>query len=67
MDARKDELEALVDTLGLERVLELLGEVCCDKADHLRTNWQDEAQARAWERSAKVLDKASASDKLVRF
>ena len=67
MDARKDELEALVDTLGLERVLELLGEVCHDKADHLRTNWQDEVQARAWERSAKVLDKASASDKLVRF
>lgn len=45
------ELENLVDQAGLYNVLETLGTVCALKAGHLRSDWQDEGAARAWERA----------------
>lgn len=48
-----DQLETLVDRHGLPQVLEALAMVCSAKADHLRTNWQDDGpQARAWDNAA---------------
>ena len=35
------ELEALVDSVGLRRVLLMLSNICGEKADHILSNWQD--------------------------
>lgn len=45
-------LEAMVDRNGLRLVLDLLAEVCHDKAEHIRTNWQDKHTAAAWTQAA---------------
>jgi hypothetical protein len=53
----KDELEKQIDRSDLRTVVELLLEICYDKAEHLRANWQDEVSAKTWEKDAKMLDK----------
>jgi hypothetical protein len=58
-DDLADELESLVDSSSLRRVLEALAAVCYAKADHLRSNWQDYASARVWGKAAKVVEAAS--------
>lgn len=49
---RLDALEAMIDKIGLNAVVETLAEVCSAKADHIRTNWQDEPLAKGWDRRA---------------
>lgn len=56
----KDLLEGAIDSNGLSGVLSALSEICYEKGDHLRSNWQDEHAARDWERDAKYLDTLSA-------
>lgn len=48
--ADKDELEDLIDRATLSQVLDALADICGDKGEHLRSNWQDTIQAREWER-----------------
>jgi hypothetical protein len=52
-------LEAMIDSESLARVLENLETVCLEKAEHLRTNWQDEAAAKSWESLALRIDRAA--------
>lgn len=52
-------LEAMVDKYGLTHVLTGLVLVCGEKASHLRHNWQDSASARAWDKSADVIETAA--------
>lgn len=54
-----NELETLTDVNGIKTVLDTLGTVCREKADHLRTNWQDDLTAKAWETVADKIDKAT--------
>jgi hypothetical protein len=53
------ELEILVDSYGVKAVLEALAQVCREKADHIRTNWQDQATAEVWEQNADRIDVAA--------
>lgn len=54
-------LERLVDAYGLETVLYILGDICTDKAEHIRSNWQDERTAKYWgKRSIKITRTADA-------
>lgn len=55
----RDALEAILDRYSVRAVLEALAGICFDKADHVRTNWQDDITARAWDRDAKAIDKLS--------
>jgi hypothetical protein len=55
-----DVLERLVDERGLMAVLEGLAGVCQDKAEHIRTGWQDKPLAKAWEQMSGVLYNAAA-------
>jgi dihydrodipicolinate synthase/N-acetylneuraminate lyase len=52
-------LEALIDKHGLKTVVSALSNVCGEKAEHLRSNWQDKASARVWENAGKTLDRVS--------
>jgi hypothetical protein len=54
-------LENIIDKTTLEDVLDALGEICHGKADHIRSNWQDDATAHAWEVVASRIEKAAAS------
>lgn len=48
-------IEETIDQHGLATVLETIGDICHGKADHLRSNWQDEETAKLWSRAgAKV-------------
>lgn len=47
-----DTLEKMIDENTIIEVLDLLAEVCSAKADHVRTNWQDETLGQAWDESA---------------
>jgi hypothetical protein len=50
--AERDTLEALVDSANLGAVLEALVEICGEKAEHIRANWQDRETARVWDTGA---------------
>lgn len=53
-----EDLEILVDSVGVRGVLEMLAQVCHEKADHIRTNWQDTVTAHRWARMGRVCAKA---------
>ena len=54
-----DDLEMELDACssfggGMIGLMQHLQQVCCDKAEHVQTNWQDKALAREWEKARKV-------------
>lgn len=53
--SERDQIEGMVDRHGLSDVLEGIMEICSEKADHLRSNWQDESTARVWDAMAKIV------------
>lgn len=53
----KDDIKTMIDGMSLSGVLEILSQVCYEKAEHLRTNWQDPDTARAWEKVARAVGK----------
>ena len=53
-------LEAFVDRHGMAEVLDCLSTICSEKAEHVRSAWQDEMLAKAWDRDAATLDRARA-------
>lgn len=55
MEERLGQLEGMIDTAGLAGVLDMLGQICLEKADHLRANWQDERAAQVWDQQARML------------
>jgi hypothetical protein len=52
----EDELEELVDTNSLAEVLDALAQVCYEKAEHLRGNWQDRDTAAHWDKAGGKID-----------
>ena len=51
----KVSLEKLVDHTSLGAILEALSEICYLKAEHVRTNWEDDSLAKLWERAGNKL------------
>jgi hypothetical protein len=49
-------VEDLIDRLTLRGLLDLVAQVCHEKADHLRANWQDEDAGKAWMRASLRLE-----------
>lgn len=52
----KDQLEIIIDSNGLNAVIDALAAIACEKADHIRSNYQDEHLAKSWEKDQKRLD-----------
>lgn len=59
-----DQLEHLVDKYGLNAMLAELANVCGEKAEHLRVNWQDSDAAKEWEKAGNRIAKACSSIEL---
>jgi hypothetical protein len=53
----QDTVENLIDRLTLRWLLDLVAQVCHEKADHLRANWQDESAGKNWERVSEFMDR----------
>ena len=51
-----DQLEQIVDRVGLKMTIEALAIICDLKADHIISAWQDPNTAAAWQHNTKVLD-----------
>ena len=45
----KDKLEGMIDKNSLGAIMDALGDICYEKAEHIRTNWQDERLATFWD------------------
>jgi hypothetical protein len=45
----KEDLERLIDKVGIEAVLMAVSEICGEKAEHIRATWQDNALGRRWD------------------
>lgn len=48
-DQDSQELERIIDACGLDEVINTLADICFGKAEHLRSNWQDNNTAKLWE------------------
>jgi hypothetical protein len=48
-------LETMIDTVGLSNTLYALASLCSDKAEHIRSNWQDETLAKHWDKRNNAL------------
>ena len=55
MKNTKDMLEKLVDENRLSRIIGNLEDISYEKADHLRSNWQDENTAKIWDKASVIL------------
>jgi hypothetical protein len=53
-----EQLEALMDKAGIRGTLEAMASIAAAKADHVRSNWQDESQASAWDKMSGIFSKA---------
>lgn len=60
MGIAKDHLESVIDEIGLSALLNEIAEIAREKADHLRSNWQDETSAKLWDKDADRIEKVSA-------
>jgi hypothetical protein len=53
--------EGAIDSHGLANVIDALAEICAEKADHIRENWQDGQTAGPWSRMSERLRAAEIS------
>ena len=60
-------VEAYIDRFSLAELLQIVGEICAAKADHIETNWQDRDTAREWTRAAAVVFRAGDADVIGRI
>lgn len=62
-DARRQYKNLIEEAVALYRLgpsLEMMAELCWQKAEHIRLNWQDPKSADAWDKAARTLQMASA-------
>ena len=55
-------VEAIIDTNGLDMLLDAIATVCAEKGEHLLTEWQSKSEAKAWDRAANRIQALSAHD-----
>ena len=51
-----EDLERLIDRVGLESVLRALAAICGEKASHIEHAWQDRRGASPWRKIAARID-----------
>lgn len=54
----KHSLELMIDQWGVDQMLAAMSEICGEKAEHIRANWQDRSLAKLWDKRASVLMRA---------
>ncbi len=59
VNSLEDELEGLIDSHSLARVLDAIAAVCCAKHQHIEENWQDRSTAAPWKRCASAVERSA--------
>ena len=54
-----DKVQNADPALNVRAMLDALTDIANAKAEHVRSNWQDEPLAREWERIARKLDRVT--------
>lgn len=54
-----EQIEKLIDNITISQMVEMMSEICYEKAAHLRENWQDEKTAKIWDKNARQLSNIS--------
>jgi hypothetical protein len=62
MTELEEKIEALIDGGTVYDVIEAVQTVCSLKAEHIRENWQDEKNAKVWDKAATVLSRTLQND-----
>jgi hypothetical protein len=47
-----EQIESVIDRTGIAAVISGIAQICSEKADHIRENWQDENLATEWDKLA---------------
>lgn len=50
-----EQIEQIIDSSSVPALMIVIEDVCHGKAEHIRTNWQDEQSAAVWERFARAI------------
>ena len=50
-DTAKQIIEALIDAQGMVELLHVIADVCGEKDEHLRANWQEQGLALDWHKT----------------
>lgn len=53
------DLETMIDRLGLYEVLSMIEAICAEKADHIRSSYDDVALAAVWDKAGAAICEAS--------
>jgi hypothetical protein len=61
-ELEKETLEQLIDLHGVGSVLSLIGDICTEKAEHLRESWNEEYTAKSWDATARRMARAAAKE-----
>lgn len=59
IDRRNDIKETIDRCTNFAEFLELVAEICNDKANHVRSNWQDDLLADIWTKRAELVGEVS--------
>jgi len=60
MSTTHEQVEKLIDDSSLPELMIVVMDVCRDKAEHIRVNWQDEHSATVWDSFANAIDNTRA-------
>ena len=52
MSLRLNALEEMIDCNSIQSLTDKLAEICSEKADHIRSNYQDDVLADSWDKLA---------------
>lgn len=52
-----EQIDHLIDEMGVSNLLNLIALVCREKAQHIRNEWQDPNAALNWDDTANKLDR----------
>ncbi|QFZ15414.1 MULTISPECIES: hypothetical protein [Nostocaceae] len=53
----KEDIQAMLDSMNVSDVLKIMSQICYEKAEILRSDWQDIETARAWEKVGRAVGK----------
>ena len=58
------QIESMIDRSSLADVLSHLAQICSDKAEHIRSNWDSDPQAELWEEAAEQIEDLSSNSEV---
>ena len=57
VDGWIEDVEAMIDKLGIDWLKDVIVDICYAKSEHLASAWQDQHGSKLWEKQAKEFDK----------